>query len=167
MAWPHPITVLGFGSGILAALVMGTIYDEYFSDESLPTTVFLQRMLNANQPSAHEISGVLLYLGYGGFMGALYPWTFRGVLGLSPMWINDNPYTLPTGLVFGLLLLGPWAILRVLGLVDHPKQMGGVLAEDSRREYLVVIGLHVVYGLFLGFVIGLSVDIWYPIIGLR
>jgi len=165
MAWPHPITIIALGSGLLAALVMGTLYNRHFTDAPLPSDVFLARLLGG-EPTDHELGGVLLYLGYGAVVGGLFPSVFHGWLGLSGTWITANPYTLATGLAFGLLLLGPWMALRRLGLVDVPFRNRPDGSEDIVQNYSVVVGLHLLFGLVLGFVVGMSDGIWYPLIGL-
>lgn len=165
MAWPHEITIIAVVSGLVAALVMGTLYTRRLPSEPLPSTTFLARLVGGETPE-YEVGGTLLYLLYGGFVGGLYPWTFRGLLELQGKWIIALPNTLLTGLVFGLVLIGPWTILRALGLVDPPFQpTEGFETESDEAKYVTLVGLHIVYGLVLGFLAGLSQGIWYPLFG--
>ncbi|MFC4407252.1 hypothetical protein [Haloarchaeobius iranensis] len=165
MAWLHPITISAGLSGLIAASVTLLLYSRVFSSEPLPSTRFLMRLRDTDQPP-YEVGGTIVYVAYGGLVGAVYPWTFRGLLGLAGSWITILPNTLLTGLVFGGLLLGPWAGLRAFGLLEPPLSPGtGFDTEQDERKYLTMVGFHVVYGLGLGVLVGLSETLWYPFLG--
>ncbi|MFC4406281.1 hypothetical protein [Haloarchaeobius iranensis] len=165
MAWLHPITIIGILAGVLAALTMGSLYTSRFPSEELPSATFLARLFGG-EADQYEAGGVVLFVAYGGLVGGLYPWLFHGLLGLSGKWIASLPYTMLTALAFGIVLTGPWTVLRVVGLVDPPYRPVDGFDDEQADRYITMAGLHLVYGLILGFLVGLSRPFWYPIIGL-
>ncbi|WP_435365830.1 hypothetical protein [Haloarchaeobius sp. DYHT-AS-18] len=161
MAWPHPITIIGLLGGGIAAFGMAALLDEFNSKAPLPSDQFLAQTIGDGNPYDHDVSGVLLYLFYGAFVGALFPTFFHGLLGLEAKYITTVPNTLATGLAFGILLLVPWALLGAAGFVTFPEL--NLSRDGPIKEHTVVsiVAAHLFYGLILGIITGLSEPVWY------
>ncbi|MFB6104741.1 MAG: hypothetical protein ABEJ57_06640 [Halobacteriaceae archaeon] len=153
MAWPHPITTLGFVAGLVAAY--GVALAMSIMDE--PTLLGAYVLPGETDPLGpgeddQFLPAVVIQLGVGAVVGGLYPWLFHGILGLEGRWISELPWTIVTGVVLGAVL-GLLAIgATLVGWYDYRREDTGLLG-----------GYLVLYGVLLGLLVGVVRPFWYDI----
>lgn len=154
MAWPHPITTLGFAVGLVSAYLIAVVMSLREEPTLLGAHLLPGGEADPMMTGEDErfLPAIIVQLGLGAIIGGLYPWVFHGIIGLEGMWITELPWTVMTGLLYGAILSLLAVALTYAGLFKVPDYDYANLAS-----YLMI------YGGFLGILIGVFRPIWFDI----
>jgi hypothetical protein len=139
----HPITYVGVIGGIVGAAAMQGVIRWRELGYS-PATHLWSKYVADGEPPEFVRQGVYLNLLYGAIAGGVYPRLFH-TLGFGGGLFAALPGSLLTGLAFGVLAFVVAMALAVVGLLD--------MDVDAKRIGMV-LSLHLLYGVVLGFVVG-------------
>jgi len=140
----HPITYVGVMGGIVGAAAMQGVIrwrDLGYS----PATHLWSKYVADGEPPEFVRQGVYLNLLYGAIAGGVYPRLFHS-LGFGGDLFAALPGSLISGLAFGALAFLFAMALVIVGVID--------MDVDVKRIGMV-LGLHLLYGVVLGFVVGI------------
>ncbi len=153
----HPVTVVALVGGGIGAFAMGIIMRQVSPDVEMPATQFWGRHIADDDPAKYRVQGQTWHVVYGAIMGSFQPRIYRKILDVHGRIFAALPLSLLTGLAFGIAVMLLGVVFARAGLFDL----------DMNTESLTgFLALHVVYGLVLGFFVGLWLPVIKPLTGL-
>lgn len=142
----HEITALGLVGGFLGGAIMAYIIG--VGIEAAPSELPQLRAL--------QYSHVV----YGTLAGGVFPWFYVGLTHGGGQWVIRYPGSIHAGQSYAILLFAlAAAVYYGLGA------LGGL--GENLRQWGAIVGMYLVYGVFLGMFLGLSLPLWYVLLGVR